>query len=87
VAVENFTDSKGRASARGMLMAKEFKKQFAVMKLNVMSSGTGAVVGGTLTPFREKEKWQIKVEVVSAETGAVITAYTGILKKIKRVKK
>jgi len=87
VAVENFTDSKGRASARGMLMAKEFKKQFAVMKLNVMSSGTEAVVKGTLIPFKSGEKWQLSIKVVSGDKSRTITSYTGIFKKHKGIKK
>lgn len=87
VTIENFTDSKGRPSARGMLMTKEFKKQFSAMKLNVMDSGTEAVVKGTLIPFKSGEKWQLSIKVVSADKNRIITSYTGIFKKPKGIKK
>lgn len=90
VEVREFTDIRGRPSAPGKDISKEFERHLAIAGGNifkVVKGNAGAVVTGTLTPFKEKEKWQIKIEVISAETGAIITAYTGILKKSKGVKK
>ncbi len=90
VEVREFTDIKGRPSAVGKDIAKEFARQMAAAgagNFAIIKSEAKAVVIGTITPFKEREKWQIKIEVISAETGAVITAYTGILKKAKGVKR
>ncbi|MBI5212764.1 MAG: hypothetical protein HY957_05250 [Nitrospirae bacterium] len=90
VEVREFTDIKGRPSAVGKDIAKEFERQMAAAEgrgFAIIKNDAKAVVTGTLAPFKEREKWQIKIKVLSAETGAVITAYTGILKKAKGVKK
>ncbi len=90
VEVREFTDIRGRPSAVGKDLAKEFERQMAAAEgrgFAIIKNNAKAVVTGTLTPFKEREKWQIKIEVISAETGAIITAYTGILKKTKGVKK
>ncbi|HAK89027.1 MAG TPA: hypothetical protein DHV16_04410 [Nitrospiraceae bacterium] len=90
VEVKEFTDIRGRPSAVGKDIAKEFERQMAAAEgrgFAIIKNDAKAVVTGTVTPFKEREKWQIKIKVVSAETGAVITAYTGILKKTKGIKK
>lgn len=90
IEVKEFTDIRGRPSTAGKDVAKEFERQLAIAggdSFKLVKGNAGAVVTGTLTPFKEKEKWQIKIKVVSAETGAVITTYTGILKKAKGGKK
>lgn len=90
IMVKYFTDIRGRPTMVTKEITEEFKRQLVFSgknRFSVTSDNADAVVRGILTPFKDKRKWQLKIEVVSAKTGAIITAYTGILKKTKGVKK
>lgn len=90
VAVEDFTDFKGNPSAKGKVMAREFRKELASMSrtnFSVVDKGAEAIVTGILIPFKESGKWKLDIKAVSADKGRIITSYTGIFKKPKRAKK
>ncbi|MBI5049718.1 MAG: hypothetical protein HZC11_02290 [Nitrospirae bacterium] len=86
VTVRDFTDINGKPSSTGKAIAGEFTKQMAFSagkNFSVMSSSAEVVITGTVAPFKEDNKWQIKIKVVSSGTDKVITSYSGILKRLK----
>lgn len=90
VTVEDFTDFYKRPSATGTRMAGEFSKQLTAIgnkNFMVVETGAEAIVAGTLVPFKDGGKWKLDIKVVSSGKGKIITAYTGIFKKAKTVKK
>ncbi len=90
VTVEDFTDFHKRPSATGTRMAREFSRQLAAVgnkNFMVLPDGGDAVVTGVVVPFREGGKLKLDIQVVSSDKGKIITAYTGIFKKAKAVKK
>ena len=90
VTVKDFTDFHKRPSATGTRMAREFSKQLTAVgdkNFMVLPNGGDAIVTGVVVPFREGGKLKLDIKVVSADGSKIITAYSGIFKKVKAVKK
>lgn len=82
VVVEDFKDYEGKPSAEGSSMAKEFKKQLSFNKgFTIVDEAGETVIKGTIIPFKGKRKWKLELRLLKADTGDVITSYTGILLK------
>lgn len=83
VMVKDFTDINGKPSSAGKAIAEEFTKQLissAGKQFSVVNSNADAVITGTVAPFKEDNKWQIKIKVVSSDRGKIITSYSGVLR-------
>ena len=90
VTVEDFTDFHKRPSATGTRMAREFSRQLAALgdkNFMVLPDGGDAIVTGVVVPFKSGGKIKLDIKVVSIERTKIITAYSGIFKKVKTVKK
>ena len=90
VTVKDFTDFYKRPSATGTRMAGELSRQLTALgdkNFMVLPNGGDAIVTGVVVPFREGGKLKLDIKVVSADGSKIITAYSGIFKKVKAVKK
>lgn len=90
VTVEDFTDFYKRPSATGTRMAREFSRQLAALgdkNFMVLPDGGDAIVTGVVVPFKSGGKLKLDIKVVSADRSKIITAYSGIFKKARPVKK
>lgn len=86
IMVKDFTDIRGRPAMVTKEITEEFKRQLVFSgksRFSVTSDNADAVVRGILTPFKDKRKWQFKIELVSSSTGKIITSYAGILKGLR----
>jgi hypothetical protein len=86
IMVKDFTDIRGRPTMVTKEITEEFKRQLVFSgksRFSVTSDNADAVVRGILTPFKDKRKWQLKIELVSSSTGKIITSYAGILKGLR----
>ena len=90
VIVEDFTDFYKRPSGTGTRMAREFSRQLTAIgdkNFRVLPDDGDAIVTGVVVPFREGGKLKLDIKVVSADRSKIITAYSGIFKKVRPAKK
>ena len=83
VKVIEFTDIKGGPSAIGREMSGEFKiylKSAGRKNFSVINDSPEALVKGSVAPFKQTGKRQLKIIAVTRDKGAVITSYTGIFR-------
>jgi len=81
VMVEDITDLKNRPSKEGKAMSQEIEKQlfaYGSKYFSVVKNNAAAVVRGTLVPFKGRNKWQLNMKLIEAETNKIIAVYTGI---------
>jgi hypothetical protein len=80
VRVEPFKDAKGRETEENRLVRDSFIKALssAEQRIVVISAGKAdAILSGILIPFKGREKWRLRIKVVHAATGELITSYEG----------
>ncbi|MBI4839196.1 MAG: hypothetical protein HY806_08695 [Nitrospirae bacterium] len=83
VKVIEFTDIRGNPSAAGRGMSGEFKIHLASAgkkNFSVTDNNPEALIKGTVAPFKQGGKQQLKIIAVTHDKGTVITSYTGIFR-------
>ncbi|MBI4824423.1 MAG: hypothetical protein HY805_09400 [Nitrospirae bacterium] len=84
VVIEGFKDIEGNLTRECKELTDVFIRELAdaggpLLRVTQGVSGD-VVISGTLTPFKGKKKWQLKIKAVSSNTSRVITIYEGLLR-------
>ena len=82
VEIKDFTDLKGRSLAHEKAITLSFKKSLIRVskgRFTIVDSNGQVLIKGIVIPYREKERFNLKIELIS--NGTVLSSYSSIFKK------